>query len=463
MKLTEKTTNLHVNWGLVPQDNVAEKVNLALFSGEYPEVFYRAGISSGDLAKYGAQGVFVPLDDLIENYMPNISKILDDNPTIRDGLTMPDGHIYTMPQIYDQSFDAMRLMFKLWVRKDWLDTFGMDVPTTFDEYEAYLDESVNGDPRGDGTKGIIGFADNGIGGLVTCLKGAFDIGNRGTDVGNIDEDPDKPGTVRYWPITDEYREILTYLNKLYSNGLIMKDIFSTDPQKVQALGGDGLLASTYNQTPSGYFEDEGKQYIPVMPLKTDDNPDPTWNAVRSEVVGIGGFVMTDACNHPIEIARWMDWWYSDEGSRAYFMGIEGESYEKHGKGWQLRPEIMKDKSIDKALEPYALYMGGSYPARAMAEWFKGVETTKQATDAAKALKPYALREIWPKFTFTEEESEVLSAQGTDISKHFDESQAGFVTGKKPLSEWDDYVAQFKDMGLDDYLKAHQAGYDRRKN
>lgn len=31
--------------------------------------------------------------------------------------------------------------------------------------------------------------------------------------------------------------------------------------------------------------------------------------------------MTDRCEHPIEAARWMDFWYSEEGARMFFMGL----------------------------------------------------------------------------------------------------------------------------------------------
>lgn len=461
VKLAEETTNLHIDFGLVPLDGVNEKRNLALASGEYPEAFYRTSIATADIAKYASQGTFIPLDDLIESYMPNLSGIMKENPTIRDGLLQPDGHIYSLPQIYDPEFVGMRYMFKLWVRQDWLDRFGMAVPDSLDAYEAYLEESVNNGPKDAGKSGIGFVAGDGINTIVEALLGTFGIGNQGTDVGTVDEDPDATGTVRFYPVTDEYRDLLTYLNKLYSQGLIMKDIFSTDAQKVNALGSQGLIGSTYTQTPAGFFGQEGEAYTAVAPLSRGENPDPAWHAVRSEVASIGQFAMTDRCSHPIELARWMDWWFSPEGAKAFFMGIEGESYEKVDDRYELLPEITEGGSIDEGLEPYALYLGGRYPGIATDTWFRGVETTEQAVEGSKLVEQYALEEVWPKFTFTEEESQMLSSVGNDISKHLDESRSAFITGKKPLSEWDDYVAQFEQMGLDEYVKAHQACYDRR--
>ena len=461
VQIAEETTNLHVDFGLIPSESAEEKVNLALASGEYKEVFYRASISTGNIAKYGDQGVFVPLDELIDKYMPNFKAILDENPTIRDGLTMPDGHIYSLPQIYDKNFDGMRLMYKLWARQDWLDAFGMEVPTTLDEYEAYLEQCVNGDPLGDGTTGVVGYGSAGIGGLIDSLSGTFCVHNQGTDVGYVDEDPDSPGTVRLWVMSEEYREMLTYLNRLYSKGLIIEDVFSIDGQKADALASDGKVGSAYNASPSGYFGKEGDNYVAIPPLVKSTGDAPAWHAVRSEVVSIGQFLMTDRCEHPIEIARWMDWWYSDEGSRAFFMGVEGESYEKTGDGYELLPEITDGQSIDEGLQPYALYLGGRYPGRATDEWFKGVETTPQAIEGANLVKEYALKEVWPQFTFTAEEADMLSTQGQDINKHVEESRAAFITGKKSLDDWDSYIAQFESLGVEEYIKAHQEAYNRR--
>lgn len=52
-----------------------------------------------DEVNYGGQGVLIPLEGLIEEYAPNLKKILDDNPDIRKSITTPDGHIYSLPNI----------------------------------------------------------------------------------------------------------------------------------------------------------------------------------------------------------------------------------------------------------------------------------------------------------------------------------------------------------------------------
>ncbi|MGO1199805.1 MAG: extracellular solute-binding protein [Dermabacteraceae bacterium] len=455
VKQTQELTNVTVDFGLVPQDGAAERRNLSLTSGDYAEAFYRTGVPSGDIAKYGEQGTFIPLNDLLEKYMPNLTAIMEDNPTIREGLTFPDGNIYSAPQIYDPEFLGMRYMFKIWARKDWLDKFGMDSPETLDEYEAYLEESVGS------IDGAIGIADaSKLNDFMPCLYGTFGVGNMGTAAGKIDLDP-QSGKVRYFSVAEEYREYLEYLNRLYSKGLILKDIFASDRAKFNTYGTDGLLASCATQTPEGFFGKEGKNYVPLRPLVKNSEDEPVWHAVRSEVASIGQFIMTDKCEHPVALARWMDYWYSAEGAKTFFLGKEGESYEDVDGRLELLPEITEGQSIDDGLKPYALYMGGSYPGWAKDEWFRGVENLPQAVEGSKLVKEFSIDEVWPAFTFTSEESDMLSSIGNDIGKFADEARDGFITGQKPMSEWDDYVATFEQIGLSEYMAAHQAAYDRR--
>src|SRR5690606_24602348 len=96
------------------------------------------------------QGVFIPLNDLIDQYAPNLKKLLDENPDIRAGMTMPDGNIYGMPTIYDANFPSVLVGSKLWYNEDWLAEIGMEEPQTVDEFYDYLVAVKNTDLNGNG-------------------------------------------------------------------------------------------------------------------------------------------------------------------------------------------------------------------------------------------------------------------------------------------------------------------------
>jgi putative aldouronate transport system substrate-binding protein len=85
--------------------------------------------------EFGMQGAFVPLNDLIANYAPHFNAILEANPMIRAAITAPDGNIYHLPTLPDGLQEGARAWF---IRQDWLDLLGRDIPQTVEELEETL-------------------------------------------------------------------------------------------------------------------------------------------------------------------------------------------------------------------------------------------------------------------------------------------------------------------------------------
>lgn len=143
-------TNIKINWtDQVHMDSLSEKVNLALASGSLPDVFYASGISTIDLDKYGQQGSFIELNDLIDEHAPNLKAFLDENPNVLSALTFPNGKIYSMPSLQAEDFLSIRIGAMPWYNKDWLETLEMDIPETTDEYYEYLKAVKTENPSGD--------------------------------------------------------------------------------------------------------------------------------------------------------------------------------------------------------------------------------------------------------------------------------------------------------------------------
>lgn len=454
----QKMTNIKIDWGLVQMDALDEKRNLALNGGDYPEAFHTARPSIADVGRYGRQGVFVKLNKLIDEYMPNLKKFMKQNPDVERGMTFPDGAIYGMPNIQDPDFDALRIEFKPYVRGDWLDKFDMEAPTTTKEYHEFLRAVKKKKPNG--KDDAIGYCSWGKGkNIRKMLMGAFGIGNRGTSQPYLDADPQDDHKVRFYPITEEYKALLEYIHGLYKEGLIAKNIFSIDPAKFQAAAAKGTYGSVIEQSPYDQYGGKTKQMVPMPALKGPEG-EHKYNFIGSPLTDLGNFLITDKNKHPVATARWMDYFYSDEGSKLFFMGVEGKSYKETKDGAKLLDKIKHnpDKTVDEALKPYVTYFGGHYPGIVKEEFFQGYGP--QAFKAAKVLKPYEQTKIWPFFTFTQDESDKLESLSDDIEKYVDESTDKFISGDLKLADWKKYVDKIKQMGLDEYMEIQQAAYDR---
>lgn len=465
MKTMQEQSNISCNWGYVPWEGYAEKRNLALASGDYPEIFHRMNFTAVDLAKYGEQGTLVPLNEAIDTFMPNLTARMNETPEIRKGLTFPDGNIYSLPTIYDTNFDSLLMQQKLWVRAQWLEDVDMDRPSTLEEFEAFLEAIQKADPAGGGK--TIPYTAGSATLWIDILRSTFGVANRGNASGRLDADED--GNVRFWPAIEQYRELLTYVARLYSKNLVQQDVFSANSQTFNALGKTGVVGSAALQAPIASFgQDAGEDYVALPPLKkTSSDPVPEWTLVGSELGSIGAWAVTDKIEHLVESCRWMDYWYGDDGAQLFFMGIEGESYEQTGDGEFEFTELITNNpdglTVDEALRPFVNYQGGGYPGVILEKFFKGTENSPQAREGTAQVSPYRIAETWPLFTFSPDEASELATITVDLTKLVDESQAKFITGELSLdNDWDNYISQFDSIGLPRYLEIQQAAYDRFK-
>ena len=71
-------SNITFDVNSVPSEDAPEKEGLILSAGDYPDVFIFSTLGKNNIDKYGAQGVFVPLEDYIRTYAPNLTKLLDE-------------------------------------------------------------------------------------------------------------------------------------------------------------------------------------------------------------------------------------------------------------------------------------------------------------------------------------------------------------------------------------------------
>ncbi|MFD1385761.1 extracellular solute-binding protein [Oceanobacillus oncorhynchi subsp. oncorhynchi] len=459
----EEMTNMDITWNMVPADGLEERRNLALASGDLPDVFYSANLPVSDVQKYGSQGTFIPLNDLIEEYAPNIKKVLDENPDIRKGITFPDGNIYSIPTVYSPDFSSLLIGAKGWINGDWLEQLDMDNPETTEEFYEYLKAVKETDLNGNGKNDEIPLSSVAeMSRIIHWISGAFGVQNRGQLHTLIDSDPDSED-IRFYPIADQYKEMLEYLNMLYEEGLIEQNIYSLEVDQHLASAADDLYGAVQFYNPMElYGKEVGEQFIPGNAL---EGPDGTkmYTGITSPVLSLGNFLITSENENPEAALRWIDYFWSEEGQKMFFMGIEGETYEETEDGPKLTEEITDNPdglTLTQALAKYIINPGGNHPVIVTDEYFTGSENAPADVEAAEQLEPYLIDEIWPAFTYTAEENDRIAVLETDLQKYVEEMQAGFITGENDFSEWDAYVETIQEMGYDEYMEIQQAAYER---
>ena len=358
-----------------------------------------------------------------------------------------------------------------------LEKLGTEVPTTLDEFYNYLVACKGLDYNGNGEADEIPWSTSDIGNIETFLAGSFGWMNRGSS--HTPVFVNEAGELEYAYSSDEYRETLKFVAKLYQEGLIDQDVFTMDYAQLIAKCTTGRALNYMFVNNSPVSNSEFEQYtLGIKEPFTGYNGEKMWTAYSLPASTSGQFMITYKCAEKGEDAikaaiRWMDHWYSDEGIVAYFMGVEGVTYEKDENspgGLKLTDMVLNSpdgRTFEQVLAEYVPWAGGANPSVASNEYFKGGETWPVCLEAVEGLRNFFPETVWAPFSryYTTEESSEMSAIKTEQEQYWKEWRAYFVAGQKDINDdatWAEYVEGFKGVKNPRYMEIYNKGYEAWK-
>jgi putative aldouronate transport system substrate-binding protein len=207
---------INLEYVIVPPGEDGEaKVNAAAAANDLPDLFQMVsstGDTRGALFRYAELGLLAPVEDLMP-LMPERTATHYNDPLLID-LVSFDGHQYGLPEL-----PAIPKREGLVVRKDWLDSLGLEAPTTLDELFEVAKAFTEQDPDGNGqadTYGVGGFINgSGIGNRFDFIFGAYGV----PGVWNFDDPANFGLNVR----NPEYPDALAFMKKLVDEKVIDPD------------------------------------------------------------------------------------------------------------------------------------------------------------------------------------------------------------------------------------------------
>ena len=129
VRIMKEATGLDLNWTGIPEAGFGEKVNLMLASNDLPDMIWR-GIDQSVISQYLDDELFVPTEDLIDQYAPNIKAMLEAHPEYKALATYPDGHMYGFPYV-EEMFGLTMTNGPILINQTWLDKLGLEMPKTW--------------------------------------------------------------------------------------------------------------------------------------------------------------------------------------------------------------------------------------------------------------------------------------------------------------------------------------------
>lgn len=446
----KKQTNVDVDLRIFPYETATERLNLDLNSGDYADVIGGWTLSDSMILTYGVnQGVFIPLEDYFAEYCPRITEILD-LPGVREEMTAPDGHIYAIPYVCDDTMVG----YSPYINTKWLENVGMDMPTTTEEFEAVLkafkeqDANGNGDPNDE-----IPFSTDPNNKHIEAMAGWFGLPMDKYGVGIKDSE------VVYAGASSTYRELLSWLNGMYKQGLIDLEIFTQDSATWEGKGNRDLygvsIAYESNEF-SGHVRGTERDEYDILPVLNTDNGGRWLRDTNGFSVSRTQAVVTDNAKNPEVICRWFDNAFELENGIGCNRGPVGTVVFKEDDGYhaidtKTLPEDEQEKLSWGNLWPQSL-------PKYMPSGFKYIEENplydeKKTLEAA--YEPYLTKEIIPSFWIPLDKIDRYSDIATAIKDYFNQQQAMFVSGELNINDdaqWKSYVDGLYALGLEDWLE-----------
>lgn len=429
-----------------------EKMNIAIASGDYPALISDLSYTGGNTGAL-EDGIIVDLTDDLAEFSPNYQFMIDSNPEVAP-IFRNDGKVLCYMSPYENFAQNQGLV----IRQDWLEEQNLELPTTYDQMFETL--KVFRDAYNTSTA-IYFNSDCNINGLTVGYDVAtFSAGGTATSLPYYVVD----GVVHCSLIEDGYRDYLTEMNKWYNEGLFDKSFggIAYDPMggelaQLQANGTVGVWCT------SGEGIGNITQPVACVPNLVLSEGEMDHQTSNSLITDTTNTYITTCCEDVETAMQFLDYLYTEDGILFYNYGFEGIDYELDENNTPQFTEAVVNNEYGVDV-PNMLRIRRLYQQCSSVMLLYG--TAKYNTD----LKNQAW-EVWSSnmdgshfiptnVTMNAEETETSSYYVADIVTYASQMVPQFISGDKPLSEWDSFVAQLKEMSIEECIAAEQSAYDR---
>lgn len=434
-------------------DNQETQFSLIVSTGDYPDVMNGVANSyTGGPDAAIEQEVFIDHTELMQEYAPNYWSIITSDEDLWDAVSTAEDQIagfyslYSTPMLNDSGY---------LIRQDYLDDLGLDTPTTtselYDVLTAFRDEKGV-------TDGLFVQSD----GVCEFVLGAFGIG-----IGYyLDGD-----TVKYGPIEDSFKDYLTYMNQLYTEGLLYEDFPFYGEQRMftdRGMIGEGSVAVFASETTemvslAEFSDDENFLLKAIAPLVNEETGVATATEAAPSRADDIRWSITTGCENPELLVQMIDYLYTEEGSLLANYGIEGITYELGDDGEPLLTDLIVNNP-DGLDYRTAMFLNLMDTGPFLINEKRGTQdyTAEQLSsrdDWVGTNTDYS-GVIPDKASLSQTENEELGQYETDIETYMDEWVVKFILGETSLDEFDTYVEGMKSLNVERCIELYQQAYDR---
>ncbi len=455
-----------------------EKMNLCIGSGTIPELMNVNATQYRALLKYD---MIQPLDQYFDDYASDALKgyVESGGEELKKCISNDKGEMMAIPA---PNITAGGIN-EMWIRQDWLDNLGLEVPRTWDELAAVAEAFVTQDPDGNGeadTIGILGPGNtdhmNAIGGNQFGLDPLFSSFQSYPQYWLQDED----GTVKYGSIQPETRTALEKIQKLYTDKLIDTEMLVRNNCQEAILSGkvgiffgpwwigytvsDATLAGEADWR--AYFtplSEDGKYYthMPdptstyVVVSKSCKNPEAAIKIINY-LIAYGKDWVADGTSAKLEVSQFYPLWNVYENADE--IEVSTETLEKYLAGEITMDDVdfSQHKLLKNDMEVVTELKKEPYDDFSLDKWNLDSDLAKINLPRLVSLlvggNPLVNDKYIPVYNAYNGQTETMETKWANLKKMEEETFAKIIMGKADISEFDTFVENWKNQGGDQILK-----------
>lgn len=406
-----------------------------------PDVLFKAELSGGEIRDLYEAGRIIDLSPYLEEYAPDLWKLLQEHPAWKEAITFPDGSIPALPQ-----FNTLQNNDAMWINSQWLRRAGLEMPATAEELTEVLRAFRDKDPNGNYEKDEVPLTFIGMWEL-RFLAHAFGI---------IDNDyylSVEDGRAVSHLTSDENRAFLTWLHELWEEGLIDQRGFAMT---------ENVRKMTDENAPVPYGVILSYTPLTVVPVKAADqytlleplthDGEKIYRSLLGDTIR-GTFAVTSACREPEKLVSWVNALYTEEGSRMAYYGLENEEYIRNEDGtweWMMDAQTVASTTLPEA----TISEGGIAPGILDAAFqleFSDAQT-RTFVGQLHSLTQYS-RMPFPSVILSGEDEKRIAEIQRGLSDYAETAMACFVAGDTPLTDenWEAFCRTAEEKGLTEMI------------
>lgn len=455
-------TNVTLKLISVPMSDYEQKKGILISTGDAPEIIPKT--YPGLEEQFIPSGAILPVSDYankMPSYTDKVNKwnMKEDLKTIMQ----KDGKYYILPGLHEKSATD----YSYAIRTDILEKNNLKTPTTYDELYVTLKKLKELYPD------ITPWSDRWqFKAALNVSAPTFGVAS-GWSAGNgmlYYKDKDQ---YDFYPITDGYKDMLTYFNKLVKEGLLDPESFTQndDQAKQKFFNGKSFVMSTNSQEIISYKTSmDGTLGVQKYKIERIIPPSGPKGAVISGSRLENGIMLSNkAAKDPNfeQMLKFIDWlWYSDEGQTLTKWGVENKTYKVVNGKKQLLEDITfngLNPNGTKDLRKQFGFSGGVFSYGGSQElkysMMRPDEVEFQSTiDKTKTMIPLS-----PPVLFSEEDREQSILLSKPLMDFVDQMTLKFVLGNASIdNDWDKFVQDCRIKGCDKLTRLTNKVYEETK-